>query len=347
MILLLIYLGLALSVSFFCSIMEAVLLSVNPPFVALLKKKKPSTGKALEKLKRDIDRPLAAILSLNTIAHTLGAAGVGAQAHALYGDQHVALISAVLTFLILVFSEIIPKTIGASYWRGMAGFATRSLQVMVVLMYPFVVLSRVLTRLLSKNRGAEGLRREEFNAQVELGVEQGLFEQQESRILKNLIRFNSLQAQDIMTPRTVIVAFEETTRLEEIGDRVEHLSVSRIPLYGESHDVVTGYVLKEDLLGALARNNTAVALRDFRRDIPILPDVLSLSSLFERLLEKQEHIAVLIDEYGGVSGLVTMEDVVETLLGLEIVDEQDAAIDMQAYARKRWQERAQRLGLIG
>jgi CBS domain containing-hemolysin-like protein len=345
--LLLFYLIMAIAVSFFCSILEAVLLSVTPSYIAVLEKKRPAAGHILHRLKDDIDKPLSAILSLNTIAHTVGAAGVGAQAQAVFGDVSVAIVSATLTFLILVLSEIIPKTLGASHWRGMAAFSARSLQMMIFIMYPFVALARLLTDVLSGKGEGEEYSREEFSAQVDLGIEVGIFREKESRVFKNLIRFSHLRARDIMTPRTVLVAYPQDTPVEELTEQPEELHVSRIPLYGRTQDEVIGYVLKTDLLISAARGETGKKLREFRRDILILPDLVTLAVLLERLLERQEHIAVLIDEYGGLAGVVTLEDVVETLLGMEIVDEADSVRDMQVLARQRWRERAHRMGLLG
>ncbi|MBD3314676.1 MAG: DUF21 domain-containing protein [Chitinivibrionales bacterium] len=346
MTLLLFYLVLAIAVSFFCSILEAVLLSVTPSYIAVLENKRPTAGRILRNLKNDIDRPLSAILSLNTIAHTVGAAGVGVQAQVVFGDVSVALISALLTFLILVLSEIIPKTLGAGHWRGMAAFSARSLQIMIFAMYPLVVFARLLTELLSRGGEAEGFTREEFTAQVDLGTAEGVFREKESRIFKNLIRFSSLRARDIMTPRTVVVCYPQDTPVEELTEQAEGLHVSRIPLYGRTQDDVSGYVLKTDLLISAARGETGKMLKEFKREILVLPDLVTLAALFERLLERQEHIAALIDEYGGFAGVVTMEDVVETLVGTEIIDEADSVRDMQMYARRRWQERVRRMGLL-
>jgi len=339
------YLAMAIGVSFYCSILEAVLLSVNATYVMVLEKKRPATGKLLRGLKEDIDKPLSAILSLNTIAHTAGAIGVGAQAEKIFGDAFVALISVVVTLLILVLSEIIPKTIGARHWRGLAVFSARSLKLLLVIMYPFVILSRLLTNILSRDEKIDLFSREEFSAQVDLGTRAGVFAEKESRIFKNMIRFHSLRASDIMTPRIMVIAFDQEVVVTQIKRKIEKLRVSRIPVYEGNLDNITGYVLKTDLLISLARDETNRRLVDFRRDISLLPEMLKLATLFESLLEKQEHIAALVDEYGRIAGLVTLEDVVETLLGMEIVDEVDTVRDMQVLARQQWQERAKRLGL--
>jgi len=346
MYLLFFYLALAIGVSFMCSVLEAILLSVSHSYIAIMERKGTLTGKLLHRYKEDIDRPLSAILSLNTIAHTVGAAGVGAQAQVVFGETYVAITSAVLTFLILTLSEIIPKTIGATYWRSLAPFAARTLRVLMFLMYPLVLLSQAITRLLSNEKNIPSFSREEFGALADLGVEEGVFEEEESRIFKNLIRFNSLRVKDIMTPRTVVVGFDETLTVEDVSDNVERLHFSRLPVYGKERDEVTGYVLKNDLLLMMARDEKSKQLKELKRDILIVPEMMPLQDFFERLMKKQEHIAIVVDEYGGFAGVVTMEDLVETLLGMEIIDEVDNIEDMQKMARKKWMERARRLGIV-
>ncbi|MBN2731203.1 MAG: HlyC/CorC family transporter [Balneolaceae bacterium] len=346
MTLLFVYLFLALGVSFLCSILEAVLLSVNQSYIAVLENQGRRSAKLLRKLKDDIDRPLSAILSLNTIAHTVGAAGVGAQAQIVFGYSYVGITSAILTLLILFLSEIIPKTLGATYWKVLAPSAARTLRWMIWFLYPFVVLSMTITRLLSDEKERPTFSREEFSAMADRGVEEGVFEKEESDILKNLVRFNSLRIKDIMTPRVVVVSFHEDTTVAEVFERYEELRFSRLPVYGEKEDDITGYILKNDLLIQLAQDQSSSTLKELKRDILILPELISLQSLFEQLLENQEHIAVAVDEYGGFSGIVTMEDVVETLLGMEIVDEVDAIEDMQKQARENWRKRAKKLGIV-
>jgi len=344
--LLIFYLTLALGVSFLCSMLEATLLSVSHSYIAVLERKGIKTGKILRYYKEDIDRPLSAILSLNTIAHTVGAAGVGAQAQIVFGDAYVAISSAVLTFLILVLSEIIPKTIGATYWRSLAPFAARALRVMMALLYPFVLMSEAITRILSEEKQGPSFSREEFGALAERGVEEGIFEEKESRIFKNLIRFSSLRVKDIMTPRTVVVGFDYDATVGEVTENIEQLHFSRLPIYGEERDEITGYVLKNDLLLMMARGEMDLPMRELQRNILIVPELTQLQDFFERLMKKQEHIAVVVDEYGGFAGVVTMEDLVETLLGMEIIDEVDNIEDMQQMARKKWMERARRLGIV-
>ncbi len=347
MSLLIFYLVLAIGVSFLCSILEAVLLSVSRSYIAVLERKGTRAGELLREYKEDIDRPLSAILSLNTIAHTVGAAGVGAQAQVVFGNAYVAITSAVLTFLILVLSEIIPKTLGATYWRNLAPAAVYMLQALMISMYPLVVLSQAITRWLSSGENIPSFSREEFGALADVGVEEGIFEEEESRIFKNLIRFSSLRVKDIMTPRTVVVGFSEDKTVGEVENDIEDLTFSRLVLYGQERDEVSGYVLKNDLLLLLARDEKERRLKEISREILIVPEIMALKDLFEELMARQEHIAVAVDEYGGFAGVVTMEDLVETLLGMEIIDEADTIEDMQKMARKKWSERARRLGIIG
>ena len=344
--LLVFYILLALSVSFLCSIMEAVLLSVTPSYVAAQERENHPAAQRLRTLKNDIDRPLAAILSLNTIAHTVGAAGAGAQATYVWGDSIVGVFSAVLTFLILVLSEIIPKTLGAVYWKKMAPTITRMLIPTIWIMWPLVKLSKGLTLLLSRGKQDAKISRDEIQALAELGQEEGIFEEKESRVLKNLFRFGSLRVKDIMTPRIVVSALPENKTVGEIVSENSEFRFSRLPLYGKNRDDITGYVLKDEVLLKAAQEENDLPLSALKREILVMPAKLPLPELFERLLDRLEHIALVVDEYGGVAGVVTMEDVVETLLGLEIVDEADSVEDMQALARKQWFKRAERLGLL-
>ncbi len=345
MALLIFYVSLALGFSFLCSVMEAVLLSVTPPFVAKFKQENPRVGGALEKLKQDIDRPLAAILSLNTIAHTVGAAGAGAQAAAVFGDEYLGVISGVLTLLILVLSEIIPKTLGAVYWRRLSGLVVRLLVPIMWAMWPLVKMSQGLTKLLARGKKPKLVSREELTALAKLGAREGVVEHGESNILENLFRFKTILARDVMTPRTVVFALPQTKTVEATVADDPEIRFSRIPIYEDSLDHVTGFVLKSDVLLAAAQGRGETPLVELKRPLMAVPDALIMSELFERLVNDRAHLALVVDEYGGTAGLVTMEDVVETLLGLEIVDELDAVQDMQELARRQWRKRAKRLGL--
>lgn len=341
---LIVFAVMAIGFSFLCSIAEAVLLSVTPSYIATLKEKDQRAAEGLEHLKENIDRPLAAILSLNTIAHTVGAAGVGAQAAVIWGSAAVGWASAVMTFLILILSEIIPKTIGAVYWRGLAPWTARLVRFLIIALYPLVILSDLMTRLIA-GKDQEIVTREEVLAMAALSEKGGQLKSDESRVLRNLFRLRSLTAHDIMTPRPVIVAFPEEMSVGEFLERQEKLPVSRVPIYRESIDRVTGFVLKTDILLAQANDKPDTPLRELRRELTHVPAQTSLSILFEVLLKQREHLALVIDEYGGTDGLVTLEDLLETLLGIEIVDEADAVTNMQRLARRQWEQRARSLGL--
>lgn len=346
MALLILYVLIAIVISFLCSIMEAVLLSVTPSYMEMKVREGSRLARVLYNLRNDIDRPLGAILSLNTVAHTVGAAAAGAQAANVFGDAAVGVFSGILTLLILILSEIIPKTLGAVYWRQLADPVTRLLVPTIWITWPLVKLSLGITRLLSPAGRSDSISREEITAMAELGKEQGLLDASESRIIRNLFRFSSLRVKDIMTPRIVVFALSESLSVREVVNEYEEFRFSRIPVYTESRDDVTGYVLKDEILLRAAQDRGDVTLGELKRDVLVVPDALPLHELFERMLDGLEHIALVVDEYGGVAGVVSMEDVVETLLGLEIVDEADSAEDMQLLARRQWLTRARRLGIV-
>ena len=337
------YFGLALGVSFLCSILEAGLLSITPSHVAKLVQDRPKIGLKIRALKANVDRPLAAILTLNTFANTAGAAGVGAEAKRLWGSEALAIASAVLTLAILVFSEILPKTLGALYWRRLTGFMARVLPIMILVLLPLVWLSEAITRMLKRSRAVQTFSREEFAALARVGEEQGVFDESEMRILRNLFHFGSLRTRDIMTPRTVTFSLEENTAVRDAVAERGSMIFSRIPIWKETPDQVTGYILKDQLLLRAARDELDAPLSSFAREALMVPDTIALPALFEKLLDNREHIAVVVDEYGGIDGVVTMEDVLETLIGLEIVDEMDSVQDMRAMARSKWEDRAKHI----
>lgn len=345
MTLLLFYLFLAIGISFLCSIAEAVLLTVSIPFVKTKEREGSKTAKRLKKMKTEIDRPLSAILSLNTIAHTVGAAGVGAQAAVVFGNAYFAVISAVLTILILVFSEILPKTIGAIYWRELAFPSTKLISFMIIVTYPLVILSEFITKIISKNKITHTVSREEISALTHIGTEEGIFDKQEGEIIHNLMRLKSIKIKDVMTPRTVVLAASEEMTLHEFFTKKEYLVYSRIPIYAHQKDHVTGYILKYDVLEKLALDEHTLKLKDIKRPIIVCYENFSLPKLFELLLTKKEHISLIVDEYGGMEGIATMEDIIETLLGLEITDEKDDQTDLQALAREKWRIRAKKMNI--
>jgi CBS domain containing-hemolysin-like protein len=340
---------LALVFSFACSIFEAVLLSVTPSYVATCEQaetpKRRRTGRMLRSLKEDVDRPLAAILSLNTIAHTAGAAGVGAQAQHLWGSAAVTAASVVMTLLILVLSEIIPKTLGALYWRGLSGVVARLVTTLILVLYPFVLLARGLTRVLARGKRDAEVSREELGAMAEVGRREGVIDEEESRILRNMLRMKELVARDVMTPRPVAVMLREDALVSEALECAVEARFSRLPVFGKDRDDIRGYVLKSDLLLAGARDEFHRRVSDLKRPLMSVPETLPLPDVLERLLDGREHLALVVDEFGGTSGILTLEDVVETLLGTDIVDETDAAGDLRNLARERWRRRAGERGL--
>ena len=339
MFLLLLYLSLALCVSFLCSIMEAVLLSTPRSFLIVKLEEGHEWAKSFMALKTNIDKPLSAILSLNTVAHTVGAAGVGAQAIKVFGEASFGIVSAVLTILILIITEIIPKTFGARYWSKLSMVSSFVIKGMIIITYPLVVLSAVITRLFSKNKHEHTTSREEIAALANIGADEGVFSSNEFKVIQNLLQLKNVKAEEIMTPRVVLAVADENLFLKDFLENKDYLKFSRIPVYSENEENITGYVFRQEVFEKLAEDEHELKLKDIRREIVIVPDSIELFALWEKLLEKKEHIALIVDEYGGLDGIVTMEDIIETMLGLEIIDEKDTITDMQKYARERWKKR--------
>ncbi len=345
MTLLILFLVLAIGVSFFCSIAEAVLLSVRPSYVTALELKGKRGAKTLAKLRENLDRPLAAILTANTIAHTVGAAGVGAQTTVVFGSEYLGVASAILTFLVLVLSEIIPKTLGATYWQSLAPTFGVLIRWLTLALYPIVLLSERLTRLLSRaGRKKSAFSREEMRAMAEIGSREGTLNPREHKIINNVMKLTRISVRDIMTPRPVVFSVSGQLRVKEFFDAHADKPFSRIPIQDSSADDISSYVLKTDLLIAQAKDDFDAHLADFKRKFLVLPDVVSASDAFDRLVQDKSHIALVVDEYGTMQGVVTLEDVVETLIGFEITDELDKVEDMQALAQKRWRERMIAMG---
>ena len=311
-------------------------------------------GKSLQKFKEDIDRPLSAILTLNTIAHTAGAIGVGAVASKIYADSepifdiisYETLVAIIMTLAILYFSEIIPKTIGANNWKKLAPFTVKSLTFLLWLLTPLIWVSQLITKSFKKDKGKGVLTRTDFLALADVGKTSGALEEKESSIITNLLGMDTLKVKDIMTPRTVMQLVDEDTSLQEYYDNHQPMRFSRIPVYDKSPDSISGLVLKDDILNHMLQGKQDEPLKTIKREIKLISQEKSLKEFLAYLAEENAHIAIAHDTYGSITGLVTMEDMVETLLGLEIIDESDNVADMQALARKRWEERAKKLGII-
>ena len=345
-LLLILFVLIAIGISFICSLAEAALLSMTPSYIADLQETNPKKSNMLKRLKVDnIDQSLAAILTLNTVAHTLGSIGAGAQATIVFGSAWFGLFSAFMTLAILFLSEIMPKTLGTIYWRQLGGMVAYFVRGIILLLYPLIWFSEKLTKLLVRGKEPQAFSRREFAALASIGEESGQIDPLESRIIRNLLAFGAIKVEDIMTPRSVMLAFEQTKTVAEVLADRPKLTFSRLPIYDGDLDNITGFVLKTDMLLAKFNHAAHKPLTQFKRDITFVFSKMKLFDLLELMLKNRIHIAITVGEYGEVKGLVTLEDVFETLLGLEIVDEIDRVEDMQALARQMMDRRVERLGM--
>lgn len=344
MTLLLIYIGIALGFSFLCSLLEATLLTITPTQLQTAKSKGKHWAEQLQGLKRDIDKPLSAILTLNTIAHTMGATGAGAQYTRVYGDATGGIFAAVLTLMVLILSEIIPKTLGARYTLLFAPFTARALPIMEWGLRPVVWLCQGITRLITFGRAhVKPKHREELLAVARLGEEDGSIHAGESRIVRNMLNLSQIEIDSIMTPRTVMFSLPEATPLTQFVEAAEQHAFSRIPVYGEGHDTITGFVIRSDALQACLKDPKQT-LASVKRQVTFVSKTMTVDTLFHQMIEERFHMALVRDEYGSIVGLVTLEDAVETLVGVEIVDEQDTVTDLRELAHQLWQKRAKEMG---
>ena len=339
MFLLGLYLFVALFFSFLCSIAESVLLSVSWVHIALMENDGHKAGKILRQLKQDINKPLAAILTLNTVAHTVGAAGVGAQATELFGSSSLGITSAILTILILFCSEIIPKTLGASHWKLLTAYC---LKFMVWALFPIIKISELITRSMVNKEQSSGFNRSEFAVMAQLSAESGHIDKDEARIVKNLLLLQEVEIKDVMTPRTVMFSDSLALRVEEFFRKHHRVRFSRIPVYDDNPDNIVGFVLRSDLLLAQARGNTRVYLSNYLRDMPALLEDMTLSHAMKEMLRDKSQMVLIVNEYGTVRGILTLEDILETLIGREIVDEGDKDIDMQKLAKRLWKAKVKK-----
>ena len=329
------YLFLALFISFICSLVEATLLTIPQSYLLSIRKKS-SWAISFLSFKKNIDKPLSAILTLNTIAHTIGAAGVGAEVTSLFGDSYLGFASAILTILILFFSEIIPKTIGATYWKGLSKFTFFTLKVMLTITYPFVIISMKITGLIATQKNNK-VTREQLSALANLGYDEGVFSKQENRIIQNIIDLKKIKASAILTPRVVVFSADEDTSIGDFGKENRKIKFSRIPIYSKQIENITGYIFLQDYIEKKSdKKQFNSKLKSLRRDILRVPSSINVFTLFNQLLEKKEHISIVIDEYGGLAGIITLEDIMETLIGSEIIDESDQVVDMRKYAKQKW-----------
>ena len=340
MALLLLFLLGAMAISFLCSILEATLMSTPISYITMREEEGYKPATRFKEYKQDSSRPIAAILSLNTIANTIGAAGVGHQATEVFGSGWFGLVSAVMTILILVFSEIIPKTIGTTRWKSLMGFATALIGALIVLMYPLVLLIELLTRLVTPKDAEEpAVSRDEVSAMANVAEEEGDLEEDENTIIQNLISMDEVKAFDVMTPRVVCEIAPESMTLKTFYKSKRYRHHSRIPVYADNDEYITGYILRMEALQLMAEDKFDLTLGEIRRDVATFDEDTTLDKIWDEMLSKDEQIAIIINEYGSFQGILTLEDVIETLLGSEIVDENDTVRDMQQLARDKWEKR--------
>lgn len=363
---------LSIAFSFLCSVLEAVLLSITPTYVRMKTQEGGRVGELLQRYKAEPNPPLTAILSLNTIAHTVGAILVGASTGAAFGEglaftiplpeidlgmfeigpipvSYEVLVSVVMTLAILIISEIVPKNLGATYWRSWAPFTVKTLDIMVKVFTwtGFIWLSDKLKKLILRGNDPHdtALSRAEFLAVAEAHAEDGQLNEDEGRILKNLLAFETLTVHDIMTPRVVVMGAKADQKISEVYEKFGEHPFSRLPIFGETRDEVKGYVLKDLVFQGMIEQRGDESIQSLIRELLIVPEDTKVNALMNMMMERHEPISLVVDEFGGMEGIVTMEDAVETLLGLEIMDEMDNTTDMQAMARHRWEKRAKVMGI--
>lgn len=332
----------AIGVSFLCSLLEATLLSTPLSYITGLEESGVKGAARLKKFKQEMDRPIAAILCLNTIANTVGASVVGSLVFDVYGNAMVGIFSAIFTLLILVVSEIIPKTIGTYYWRKLAINASRIVNVIIIILFPLVWVVERLTRLISSHSTQVSVSREDLSAMVSVATEEDVIETDERQIIQNLLKLDEVTAHEIMTPSVVVEMAESSLTIKEFYNNEEFKNHSRIPVYDEDNsDYIIGYVLRQTVLEKMAEDKFDLTMKEIVRPVIAFQEDASVGDIWEQMLQKKEHISIIIDEYGALRGIVTMEDVIETMIGQEIVDEKDEVVDMQEFAKEQW-EKAQK-----
>jgi len=328
-----------LGISFLCSLLESFILSVTHAHISLVSKDRPALGEKLAYFKENINRPLSAILSLNTIANTVGAASVGAIALIEFGSNWVAIMSGILTLSILIFSEIIPKTIGALYWKRILVPATFAVQVLIIMTYPLVVMLELLSKWLTKDGNEDKVSREEVIAMAELGEDEGTIEESESTVIENVLMLDDIPVEEVLTPRSVIFALENTSSVREVLDKYNDIEFSRIPVYEEELDNIIGIVRRHVLLKSKAEDQFDVTMGELAKPIHAVEENESVGDVLDEFVKRREHLFMVKDQFGQVAGLITLEDAIETLLGIEIVDETDSVVDMRKLALDNWRKK--------
>lgn len=333
--LLILYFLAAVVISFICSVLESVLLSVNMPYISVLEKERPKVGVLLRSHKTSINKSIASILILNTIANTLGAAAVGAQAESLYGAGAVFYVSIVLTFAILFLSEIIPKTMGAVYWKSLAPTAAYVIQFLIWITYPIILMTLFVTNRIKKNDEGTSLTKAELIESTLMSEDEGLIDEKESDIIENILLLDKIKIEKILTPRTVVFALDGTRSIKDIVENEPSIfNFSRVPVYSESIEKITGIVMTKKIFEQALGDNS-VALRSIEKSIYTINENIPVSMALDLFIKKKEHMFLVVDSYDQTEGIVTLEDCVETILGVEIVDESDSDADMREVAKRK------------
>tara|TARA_B100001013_G_scaffold341537_1_gene266170 strand:- start:746 stop:1777 length:1032 start_codon:yes stop_codon:yes gene_type:complete len=330
------YFLLALGVSFLCSLLESVILSISRTHIAILTKQERKSASILETLKENINRPLAAILTVNTIANVVGAAGVGAETLRIYGSQWVAIATAILTLSILIFSEIIPKTLGAVYWKRLSGFTAYTIQGLIWITFPLVYLSEWFYSLVGKNENEQKVSRAEMIAMAEMGEDEGTIEEKEGDIIENLLNLRNVRAEEVMTPRNVVFALQKDQTVREIVDKHSPIAFSRILIFEKDLDMVIGFVHRYDLVDKQAKDKFNVTMSELMDPIHTVKESESVADILDEFVHRRQQIFHVVDEFGTTTGIITLEDAIETLLGVEIVDEHDSVVDMRKLSSEKW-----------
>ena len=328
-----------LGISFLCSLLESFILSVTHAHISLVSKDRPALGKKLSHFKENINQPLSAILSLNTIANTVGAASLGAITLVEFGSNWVAIMSGILTLCILIFSEIIPKTVGALYWKKILVPATFAVQVLIIMTYPLVVFLEFVSKWLAKAENEDKVSREEVIAMAELGEDEGTIEESESTVIENVLMLDDILVEEVLTPRSVIFAVNKTNSVREVLDKYNDIEFSRIPVYEDGLDNIIGIVRRHVLLKSKAEDQFDVTMGELAKPIHAVEENDSVGDVLDEFVKRREHLFMVKDQFGQVAGLVTLEDAIETLLGVEIVDETDSVVDMRKLALDNWRKK--------
>ncbi|MDG1224285.1 MAG: hemolysin family protein [Candidatus Marinimicrobia bacterium] len=340
---LLVYFFIALVVSFLCSLLESVLLSVSHAHIAVLVKEGSKRGKLMFSLKENINRPLSAILTFNTIANTVGAAGVGAQTYSVFGSSWVAISSIILTLSILFFSEIIPKTLGANYTKLLVGFTAYMIRILIFLVFPMVFLGEKISKFLSRdNQDNSKASRAELIAMAELSEDEGAIDSQEGDIIENLMKLDNILAEEVMTPRSVIFSLSDEDTVGKVVNKYSPLVFSRIPIFKNSLDQVIGFVHRYDLVNKQAEDKFDVTMSSLMEPVHTVKESDSVSTILDQFVKRRQQIFIVEDEFGTTTGLISLEDAIETLLGVEIVDEHDSVVDMRKLASAKLEKRQQK-----